>query len=523
MFCANCGKKLEEGQVICPSCGEQKESGAQKEDGVQKEGGENTKSMGLKEFHFTGVRGRADGTRLRELCTDAKIDEKGEVAVSYRDKIFSSDKTFHKQDVTSIDLPMLPVWGMLDWIRIILFSLLVPITYGLALSLILFSVKLAMSRQIRIKLNTGKVIKIPICQKAEASKFLEEFNYPQEEIQKNDDDFIGENKWLRRKKWSTIILFYTTLFLTMLGLYAYKDSAQNNRDDKDIQTMEESSNEMEPDASSEPESASSLAEADTQDLEMYLNNTSDALPLKIDNVTAESVYSGFTTINFDETNITETDLKEAIFGVVAWDSNMLPLKLSGMYDFEATYLYKFQNSNIAAGQTSQDFINLEERDFKYMQILLLECSDFDGNTWTNPAASYYEENYAGKKFDENTMNALVFNAAAPANDDADNDEDSNGTEDTNESEDSSESDSINESEQTQESPENTVSYTGDFFTDADNGVLYGRDGIIVDANGNAIPEYASYSITEQGYISNGDWCEEGYCVDSTGKIVSFQP
>ena len=148
-----------------------------------------------------------------------------------------------------------------------------------------------MSRQLRIRLISGKVIKIPICQKAETSKFLKEFNYPQEEIQKNDDDFIGEYAWMRRKKWSTIILFYTTLFLTMLGLYAYKDSAQNNRDDKDIQTMEESSNGMEPDASSEPESASSLAEADTQDLEMYLNNTSDALPLKSDNVTAESVYS----------------------------------------------------------------------------------------------------------------------------------------------------------------------------------------------------------------------------------------
>ncbi len=45
-----------------------------------------------------------------EICTDVKIDEKVEVAVSHRDKIFSSDKTFHKQDVTDIDLSMLPVW-----------------------------------------------------------------------------------------------------------------------------------------------------------------------------------------------------------------------------------------------------------------------------------------------------------------------------------------------------------------------------------------------------------------------------
>ena len=67
-----------------------------------------------------------------------------------------------------------------------------------------------MSRQLRIRLISGKVIKIPICQKAETSKLLKEFNYPQEEIQKNDDDFIDEYAWMRRKKWSTNILLYIT-------------------------------------------------------------------------------------------------------------------------------------------------------------------------------------------------------------------------------------------------------------------------------------------------------------------------
>ena len=67
-----------------------------------------------------------------------------------------------------------------------------------------------MSRQLRIRLISGKVIKIPICQKAETSKFLKEFNYPQEEIQKNDEDFIDEYVWMLRKKWSTNILLYIT-------------------------------------------------------------------------------------------------------------------------------------------------------------------------------------------------------------------------------------------------------------------------------------------------------------------------
>lgn len=64
--------------------------------------------------------------------------------------------------------------------------------------------------------------------------------------------------------------------------------------------------------------------------------------------------------------------------------------------------------------------------------------------------------------------------------------------------------------------------TGDFFTDVANGILYGKDGIIVDVNGNVLSEYADYFITEEGYISNGDWVEEGYTIDDAGKIIQFQ-
>ena len=45
-----------------------------------------------------------------EICTDVKIDEKVEVAVTHRDKIFSSDNTINNQDVTDKDLSILPVW-----------------------------------------------------------------------------------------------------------------------------------------------------------------------------------------------------------------------------------------------------------------------------------------------------------------------------------------------------------------------------------------------------------------------------
>ena len=73
-----------------------------------------------------------------------------------------------------------------------------------------------------------------------------------------------------------------------------------------------------------------------------------------------------------------------------------------------------------------------------------------------------------------------------------------------------------------ESQKDIVNCTGDFFMDVANGILYGKDGIIVDVNGNALSEYEDYFVTEEGYISNGDWVEEGYITDDTGKIIKFQ-
>lgn len=151
-------------------------------------------------------------------------------------------------------------------------------------------------------------------------------------------------------------------------------------------------------------------ENSTSDLAMYLSNDSGMLPVEIDNVYLRSDYSNYTTVVFDMINTSSSDIKEAVFGIVAWDSNKLPLELTQMYDLvNISYFYRCSSSNIAASQVSQGTIIFEEEDFKYMQILLLECTDFEGNIWKNPAASYYEEIYAGEKFDETTMNALIFN------------------------------------------------------------------------------------------------------------------
>ncbi len=69
--------------------------------------------------------------------------------------------------------------------------------------------------------------------------------------------------------------------------------------------------------------------------------------------------------------------------------------------------------------------------------------------------------------------------------------------------------------------ENDIHVTGNFAEDVANGVLYGKDGKIVDVNGNVIPEYEAYSVTEEGYIydTEGEYVADDCYVDSTGKVV----
>lgn len=231
MFCRNCGKEMPEGLSICPECGFKRE---EEPVFVQQES---------KEFHFDGVRGSASGVRLIEVRhTDVKVGEMGEIMVSYPEKIVASEKQFHKKDVKSIDLPLLPVWGILDWLALIMgiiFSptilLCVPLAFVIAMiPYFLLHIKLVLSRQIRIRLVSGKVIKIPIGQKAEASEFLRELNYPPAEIQKNDEEAIGRDEWLRRKEGVIRILSFITLLLLGLGGYMLQGYWNN----EDIQVTE---------------------------------------------------------------------------------------------------------------------------------------------------------------------------------------------------------------------------------------------------------------------------------------------
>lgn len=458
MFCRNCGKEMPEGLSICPECGYKREE----ESGFA--------AQESKEFHFVGVRGSFDGCRLIEVRnTDVKVGEMGEIIVSYPEKIFASEKQFHKQEVKSIDLPVLPIWGILDWLALIAgvicvpFTLCVPIVFVIALiPYFLLHIKLVLSRQIRIRLTSGKVIKIPIGQKSEASEFLRELNYSSAEIQKNDAEEIGRDEWFRRKKWIISILSFITYSLLAVGGVMLQDYWDN----KHIQMTE---NEVDGYAKEQEDGQENYTDRDLQE-EM---ESEEGLAEEPENITVAEY------INSCE-EVTGEELARNPENYIGKD-----VILEGRFDILADSIVMnwFTDSGIIK-------INYDGKAF-----------DIQGNVVGNVMSGDYGI-VAGRYGGEDMWGNRYIDAEIIILD--------NGTEES--------SEPISE---VGDGADNIIC-TGDFYTDVANGILYGKDGVIVDVNGNALSEYAEYSVTEQGYIFNGEWVEEGCYVDNTGKIVESQ-
>lgn len=205
MFCKDCGKEIEKEWVVCPNCGSQLKKNKMPKNNFKES----------KEYKLLGMRRTGRFSFWKILST---IRVKGEdIHVSIHGKK-TTKYQFGKEDVTVIDFPILPIWKVSDIIRLVMFGLLMFLSYGLSFFAVLYSIKIAVSRHLRLKLNTGEVISIPICQKADASDFLREINYPEEKIAKNDAKRISERKWVF-KEWVTCMLLIVLASVTMaLGL-----------------------------------------------------------------------------------------------------------------------------------------------------------------------------------------------------------------------------------------------------------------------------------------------------------------
>lgn len=108
-------------------------------------------------------------------------------------------------------------------------------------------------------------------------------------------------------------------------------------------------------------------------------------------------------------NNTESDIKDAVIGLVAWDSNNLPVKIVGQFDFTGgEYFVKVNYSDInmasksTYGETSGYSLqeNCKVASFK---PVILSFTTFDGDTWENPYVDSFRKAFEGKKYSDDIV------------------------------------------------------------------------------------------------------------------------
>ncbi len=105
-------------------------------------------------------------------------------------------------------------------------------------------------------------------------------------------------------------------------------------------------------------------------------------------------------------NNSGTDVKNAVVGFVAWDSNNFPVKIEGNFDYNGGSYFKMVDCgdvNMVNGATFGEGMGMElseNNNISKFKAIVVSYTDFDGNTWNNPLLSDFKELYADKKLVE---------------------------------------------------------------------------------------------------------------------------
>lgn len=102
-------------------------------------------------------------------------------------------------------------------------------------------------------------------------------------------------------------------------------------------------------------------------------------------------------------NNTDVDIKDYKIAVMAWDSNDLPVKIKGQFQFnDGSYIVPVNATdvNLIPGATDgeQSGLPLDEqmKDLHTLQAVILDYTDFDDNTVENEAARAFLDAIEGK-------------------------------------------------------------------------------------------------------------------------------
>lgn len=105
-------------------------------------------------------------------------------------------------------------------------------------------------------------------------------------------------------------------------------------------------------------------------------------------------------------NNSGTDVKNAVVGFVAWDSNNFPVKIKVSFDYNGGNYFTMVDCgdvNMIDGATFGDGMGMnlsEENNIAKFKAIVVSYTDFDGNMWNNPLLKDFKELYVDKKLVE---------------------------------------------------------------------------------------------------------------------------
>lgn len=227
MFCTNCGKELRDEWERCPYCGKEikdnyfkkktvllSSKSKEAEESEKHDFNEEGKNQGESHtYEILAVR-RGGNYRTREIVTTVDIDNYNIIV----NKGKKREKSFHLKDIKSYHFAYQPIWWVTDFIRIILFALLMPISYGTTVLAVLLSVYAACSKHLIFVLSDGTKIKIPMRQKADAAEVLEALGCSKEEINACNAKKVSTHAWNIRYLIISMLLFLVTSTVIGVGI-----------------------------------------------------------------------------------------------------------------------------------------------------------------------------------------------------------------------------------------------------------------------------------------------------------------
>ena len=101
------------------------------------------------------------------------------------------------------------------------------------------------------------------------------------------------------------------------------------------------------------------------------------------------------------------DVKNVQVASVAWDSNGFPIKIDSKYGSDIYVpIVDFDDVNLTNGQTYDDtglaLGCTTESKIKTFKAIVVNYTDFDGNTWKNPLFNSWKDFYEDKKLNDNS-------------------------------------------------------------------------------------------------------------------------